>query len=87
LNTWYPDQFPCPDGTEYALTNADDSTDCTPCPAGSLCMNGDPTIPCPANHYCPIGSTSALPCPDKQYSVAGSSSCTDCPAGSVCAVQ
>jgi hypothetical protein len=86
LNTWFPDQFPCPDGKFTALTNADEATDCTNCIAGQLCMNGDAPIPCPVNHYCPSGTTSALPCADGETSAAGAVSCSPCPAGSVCPV-
>ena len=49
-------------------------------------MNGDAPIPCPVNHYCPSGTTSALPCADGETSAAGAVSCSPCPAGSVCPV-
>lgn len=41
--------------------------------------------PCPIGHYCPVGSSYPVPCPEGTYQTAtGQAVCLDCPAGRYC---
>jgi hypothetical protein len=92
LGTWYDTQFPCTDG--YHATGTAQTVECIDkCPAGKLCIKGNTNIDCPKNHYCPLGATSAQPCPDGKQSLAGAdaltggtNNCEPCPQGSICPI-
>jgi len=61
------------------------------CPAGFTCGGGQEgvePVACPEAHYCPEGSSVALPCPAGSYGAASGlqaeQECTVCPAGTYC---
>ena len=64
----------CPSGLYF------NSVSCVACPAGSFCVPYSSNLPtsCPANSYCPAGSTAATLCPTGQMSSAGSSDISQC---------
>ena len=61
------------------------------CPAGFTCGTEATVAPeaCPKGHYCPGGTSDALPCPPGYFDYVGGlvadSYCTTCPVGSFCA--
>ncbi|KAL7831753.1 hypothetical protein AOLI_G00293010 [Acnodon oligacanthus] len=74
---------PCPDGT---YSNSTGAAECSDCPPGWLCLEGEEAQLCPEGHYC-LGGTveDILPCPPGTYSPkAGQSQveqCSLCSAG------
>ncbi len=78
----------CSNGTVRLATHGKSQNDCSPCPAGFMCFEGDPVpVPCPEGYYCEYGAN-AVPCPRYRYnSVPASTSpdaCFPCPAGFLC---
>ena len=65
----------CPMGTFNVS-----GTSCLPCPAGSFCTGGAPTL-CPPGSACPPGSITPAPCPSATFASTGAPTCTPCPAG------
>lgn len=82
----------CPAGTYNPEKGSGLLSECLACPAGTVCSNAGAvtagTAVCPAAHYCPAGSQSAIPCPPGTYSDGTSktqvSDCQPCPSGSAC---
>ncbi|XP_058655214.1 SCO-spondin isoform X4 [Onychostoma macrolepis] len=76
----------CPDGTHSNSTGA---AECSDCPTGWLCLEGEELQLCPEGHYC-LGGTveDILPCPPGTYSPkAGQNQveqCLLCSAGMYC---
>nr|XP_021322084.1 ephrin type-B receptor 6-like isoform X1 [Danio rerio] len=67
----------CPDGTH---SNSTGSAECSDCPTGWLCLEGEDLQLCPKGHYC-VGGTveDILPCPPGTYSPkAGQSQVEQC---------
>lgn len=62
----------------------------SPCPAGFICPTERTTepVPCTAGHYCPQGSSVAIPCATGTYSastnISSAEECAICPIGTYC---
>ncbi|KAI4815467.1 hypothetical protein KUCAC02_005611 [Chaenocephalus aceratus] len=93
--TSYSQQHPCPVGTWSNTVGAQNMSSCWPCPSGLYCNNTGLSKPsglysltgdiCPIGHYCPMGSTSPLLCPDGTYfNSTGAEECDDCLSGTYC---
>ncbi|XP_043935403.1 multiple epidermal growth factor-like domains protein 10 [Protopterus annectens] len=86
----------CPANTIRRLSGARQLEDCSPCPAGYWCKEGDPQLyPCPAGHYCdglnqthPGSPAGPQKCPMHTFynltAAASRSKCHPCPAGFHC---
>jgi len=80
----------CPSGTMSTATGAKQASDCTACQPGWLCpvRRGAVATPCPAGHYCPLGSEDAVPCPLGSWSgeelLVTAQECAPCKAGYLC---
>lgn len=80
----------CPAGTYMDESGARRELDCKICPAGALCPTAGSisSLPCDLGHYCPMGSSEAIPCPPGTYgdriSLTAVEDCAVCPGGSYC---
>ncbi|CAN0099917.1 unnamed protein product, partial [Heterosigma akashiwo] len=85
------DPIPCKNGTVRVDNYGASEDDCTDCPAGYICYDGNP-VPeaCYVGYYCPYGQN-ALPCPVGTYSDQTGNvfeeDCLPCPAGYFCDEQ
>ena len=97
----------CPDSSTPPIkcrpgyyTDSIEATECTICPAGSMCDRADSKHDCPSGFYSLEGASECTPCPEGfecsstsaeptkcaagHYSVGFQTSCTECPAGMYC---
>ncbi|XP_071497013.1 uncharacterized protein [Diadema antillarum] len=74
-----PDPIPCANNTYRDEYFGSVEEDCYPCPPGSYCLEGDPTLyPCLLGHYCLQGQA-PIECPLYHYrDVEGATSMQDC---------
>lgn len=77
-NRTYYARWLCNPGYQNGNVEGGGAAECQACPAGKKC-NSDGTIEdCPADHYCPEGSTTPTACPLGGLSAPGSAAATDC---------
>lgn len=83
---------PCPSGTFSTRTGQISISTCDPCPIGTYCLNQGTVsgTSCPANYYCPEGTSNFqnYPCPAGTYGTTtglySASQCTNCTSGFFC---
>jgi len=78
----------CPPGTYNPFSGSTSISACTPCPVGSYCnleIGATSFLPCPAEYFCPAGSTLFMnKCPGKYYCPFATKEIIKCPSGSYC---
>ena len=88
-------ESPCHAGTYNNITNAENGSDCLPCPAGQFCKDVGASVPsgyCNPGYYCILLATTpsprfndstGSPCPVGHYCPAGSGRPYPCPIGTI----
>ncbi|XP_071958404.1 uncharacterized protein [Antedon mediterranea] len=82
------DPIPCPNITLRDTDGASQRSECVECPAGSMCLQGDPMeYGCPLGHYCELGMA-PQECPLYHYrddeGAASEGDCYNCQPGYFC---